>query len=443
MGSFNTTCFVSQQTIVPGAQAYIIPIYQSHNYNKIILEANGNIYEELGNYSSTCYPTSFWDYAGPIFKGKYDDYGCFVLNDTDENHNSLVVFFDSLLEKLFITQQGENEYHDLPIDFKTIYNYKKEYSFTELHEIWDKMWEVGQKGRLYISDFDNNPCQLQFSVIHEATANYLMNDFYNKGDDHRKEYFKNYIKKPLEEIFDDEKKSFFFISRLFSLERFNIGEGTGAYYHFYSDIGSLSEDIIKEYESEKLEDCLSELTEKLYNLFSTQIEHRYIHHALCLLNIKLSPMVYASQDYSNDIGIDYKKMVNNVNAKIIEEIKARWDEYDDEQEDKFILINVSFPDNLGLDTKIVKMISTDIDTFKKDLENKVNDYLETNKSLVISLNEGLKLSLNSSNDIMNSIHITEIPQEDYDIIVKYIGERSGPIISLLENEPVKLKNKMK
>ncbi len=37
MGSFNTTCLVSQQTIVPYAQCVIIPIQQQSTFNPVSL----------------------------------------------------------------------------------------------------------------------------------------------------------------------------------------------------------------------------------------------------------------------------------------------------------------------------------------------------------------------------------------------------------------------
>lgn len=39
------------------------------------------------------------------------------------------------------------------------------------------------------------------------------------------------------------------------------------------------------------------------------------------LNIKLSPMIYASQDYDNSAGKQYAKMIKTVNVQVVKEIK--------------------------------------------------------------------------------------------------------------------------
>lgn len=65
--------------------------------------------------------------------------------------------------------------------------------------------------------------------------------------------------------------------------------------------------------------------DKLFDLFKSQIDHRYIHVGLYWFNIKLSPMVYASQDYDNTTGKSFAKMVRSVGAQINKEIKQNRD----------------------------------------------------------------------------------------------------------------------
>lgn len=445
MGSFNTSCFVSQQTIVPEAESYILPIYQSHNYGKIEIELNGKEYEELGNYNSTCYPNAFWGYAGPLFKGKYDDYGCFILHEDIHNHINFLLFFDELYKNLFVTLQGNNEYHDLGIDFKSLYIPEKKYSFNELHEIWDKVWEVGQKGRLYIKDIMDAPCQLQFAVMHKATANSLIN--YVANEEERIEYFDKYIEQKLKMIFPDVHNNSFFISQLALLERFRIGEGSGEHFSFYSGMDYSCEDVIKRYESQKLEDCLKEIKEDLYDVFEVQIEHRYIYEALNCLNIKLSPMVYASQDYQNEIGIEYTKLVKEVNAKIVQELKEKYDDWEDcdDEEDKYVLIKFKYTseDNISVDTSLMKVINSNLNDFRDELEDKLKDYFQTQDSMDIFLSENTKVSIKSVENIMNNISISLLPQDEYELIVKHMGQRTGPFISFLETDSLKSKLKLK
>lgn len=55
MGSFNTACMVSQQVIVPGAEALILPIHQQATYNPVELVKDGEETSHYGFAHTTCY----------------------------------------------------------------------------------------------------------------------------------------------------------------------------------------------------------------------------------------------------------------------------------------------------------------------------------------------------------------------------------------------------
>lgn len=89
MGSFNTTWFISQQTISTDDSAVIFPISQQKTYRPIELSITQNGKTEqksrYGYANSTCYPTAFWSFEEPRFTGKYYDYGQFNLDTTPQN----------------------------------------------------------------------------------------------------------------------------------------------------------------------------------------------------------------------------------------------------------------------------------------------------------------------------------------------------------------------
>lgn len=77
-----------------------------------------------------------------------------------------------------------------------------------------------------------------------------------------------------------------------------------------------------------------QISEKLFVLLKDDLDHMYINFSLNLMDIKLSPMIYAGQDYDNETGNDYAKMIKEVNQKIKKEIKAKYSEDTEDTEDE-------------------------------------------------------------------------------------------------------------
>lgn len=337
MGSFNTTCFVSQQTIVPGAKCIILPIIQQSTYDEIELISPDNSFETsvLGHAHTTCYPTCYWGYYGPLITGTYYDYGKFEIDNSGENIKSLKFLFNKLLSDSFKTKQGENEYHDVAFDMSSLYSPETEYSFEQLIGIWDEIWMVTCEHRLFVRNYKHQPRSFQFAVMHQKSAEYLINMVSNeKSWDgmsyHQYNYFENFVKSKLGKFVDETKEVppellEFVFWRIESLDGYRVGDSEGS---FISSLYRSPNGVIDILQTMVSGD-FSKMPE-LFQLYKTQLDHRYIHRGLDDLNIKLSPMVYASQDYSNDIGSAFLEMVKNVNADINAEIKARYGEDDDE-----------------------------------------------------------------------------------------------------------------
>lgn len=347
MGSFNTTCFVSQQTIVPGAESMIFPIRQQATYQPVSIVLGEKEVSQYGHTSSTCYSTGFWSYAGPVIRGKYYDYGRFELLDTPSNKANLVSFFKYLSRNLFETKAGENQFHDLGMDFRSLYDHKADYAFDQLHGIWDKMWEVAQENRLFVRDYHDEPRSLGFAVMHHEAAKYLIDEVnkkknWNKVSFEQRSYFKRYMQDKLSEIMEfmtemgkeQAQAHRFFSLQASRMDNFGIGdqEGTNISGH-YSNVDNVVSAIEKHFGSEQFNGDLSdELIDALFEALKDNIDHRYINAGLNMFNLKLSPMVYASQDYSNDIGKSYAKMIAAVSEQVTLEIKANHgdDDFDEE-----------------------------------------------------------------------------------------------------------------
>ena len=332
MGSFNMTCFASQHTISTNNKAIIIPISQKATYNPVEISLGDLKISQYGFSHTSCYPDAFWGYAGPIIEGTYDDYGSFDLTDSEDNKRNIVTFFNILHEKLFKVEQGENSCHDLPIDFQSIYNPNTEYSFSELRSIWDCMWLVGQKNRLFIKE-KNSARQLQFALLHQKAYKFF--------ESYCKEL--TYNNKKIDEIFEDfiQSKQRFLLQPLKALENEGIEElkkesiidvldygvsslinfdnmNFGNSFHYWDLYDNKKEliEVIKDFYKKHPEDKkFNQITiAKIKKLCATSLKHRMIHIGMESFNIKLSPMTYGYQDYSNDVGKSFLKMIQKING---------------------------------------------------------------------------------------------------------------------------------
>lgn len=133
MGSFNTKCFVTQQMITPNTKSVIFPIIQNSTYEAADLVYGDKEIQKHGITSTTCYSDAFFEYAGPMFFGKYDDYGRFSIDKADNNHRSFLDFFNMLHKKSFVTKEGKSKYRDFSFNFKEMFDPQKKYEFNDFH----------------------------------------------------------------------------------------------------------------------------------------------------------------------------------------------------------------------------------------------------------------------------------------------------------------------
>ena len=117
MGSFNTTCFATQQTISEGNTCYVLPIKQNSGYNGVSLTKGEKTAVGSAVASSTCYSDCFWQPFGGFIKATYADYGQVEIDFTDEeNKNKVNALFKELNKSVFVTLAGENPSHDVPFN---------------------------------------------------------------------------------------------------------------------------------------------------------------------------------------------------------------------------------------------------------------------------------------------------------------------------------------
>jgi len=365
MGSFNTTCFASNQTIAPGDRCYILPIIQSHTSRPVDIKLGDKEFQCYGSANQTCYPDSFWRPFGGFIKAKYDDCGSVELLDTPVNRQRLVHFFFQLARRAAAIPQGKNRYHDVPFEFASFLETKtpelnemlmflrdepvtgkpsieSSTLMSELKAAWDYAVEAISEFRLFASDREKHPFQVQLTVIHKTAFNnliaFLEGEKNIKGESlTQRSFFDRNIAAPLEnvkecivklhealkdELPDDKRKELLRLL-LEGVQRSELLLDGG--------LCRMAELNGNAHPAETFETAapLSRYTtgktsvDEFFEELKPTLDARYVLAALELLNVHISPMIYASQDYSNSIGKEYARFVSATRAVVDEQRKNR------------------------------------------------------------------------------------------------------------------------
>lgn len=356
MGSFNTSCFVSRQTIAPGEHCMVIPIIQQATYRPMEVQSRGEKSELYGISSSVCYPTRFWTPVGSFIEAKYDDYGRFELIDTPLNRYKLADYLREALEKTPIVSKGENEYHDLPCDLLSFMQSNtpgllavfqargpiepdtSEQFFAQCVQCWDYIFEVAGKHRLFWRHYTGILRPSQFAVMHSVSFETLVASL-NAGFDWHKnsldmravfdaaieatdkslDEFASKVANPELNPEQLEMITVFRWSDMFKRLVFRIGEGEGAIYP--SEYEAFM-DASMAYRKKQI------TKDDLFAAIKPWLAIRYAYTEMSGLNLHFEPMIYAGQDYENEIGRAYAKFIRKVAKKIADDHRAanRWED---------------------------------------------------------------------------------------------------------------------
>ncbi len=334
MGSFNTSCFVSRQTIAPGDACMVIPIMQKSGYNPVALSYKGvELVNQYGVTSSTCYPTRFWVPVGSFFEAVYDDYGRVNLSDTPTNRFKLLDFIRQALEKTPVVSQGENTVHDVPYDLVTFMTDKApellayltargknaaelqaDLFFQQGVACWDYIYDVAQEQRMFWTNYLGVLRPMNFAIMHRASFDTLVSITSGwTGWDGVSYEMRPYLDAALDlakaaiarETNTFEQVHFGFAHLTERIRRVGGNEGS-AYPAEHLALDAVGHAYVN-----------GGLTgDQLFEYLKPWMEIRWACAALGNLNLHFEPVVYASQDYDNEIGQEYAKFVADVSRKV-------------------------------------------------------------------------------------------------------------------------------
>jgi hypothetical protein len=351
MGSFNTSCFVSRQTIAGGDPCRIVAIMQSRSWDDIELTYDGVKTQGAGFCSSTCYPDRFWRPVSNFIEAKYDDYGRFELADSPQTRSALGHFITDTLRQAPVVTQGDNEYHDVPFDLQafmakdapklfewltvkesTLDFHGDAAVFEELVKTWDYIWNVAQEERMFWADLRRRLVPMSFAVMHESAYQALIKIAEAPCSYRGKRDMRTHFDNSLRAMRDYQAEVAAEVAQA------PVDEGTARFHQRYA-----FNRFMDELKRAGAGNCLpmpgeakllyslqdpflaGELTEdQLFKALLPTLSARYVQGGLEELNLHFEPIVYATQDYSNEIGQAYAKLVSGISRQVTRAREVRY-----------------------------------------------------------------------------------------------------------------------
>jgi hypothetical protein len=320
MGSFNTTCFVSQQSIAPNDKVVIFPVSQARGYADLSLTIKG-VELSVNDYAySTCHPNAYWGFCGPLLTGTYNDYGAFLLDNNPTNIRMVKLFFDSVRDNAAQTAKGRNQYHENSFNPAEWYSRIDFSKISTIEEGWAELEALVDSRRVYLN-IGNKIRPLAFSVMHKAAADELI----RVGESDDTTFSASQTRKELV---------------LSAIESCPVGLPSAYWVLAMGDCGigeyeslslkSLYRSINNKYSKELEESILKygitspESWPLLMDEVRPNLDHRYISRGLELMEVHIEPMTTSGQDYDNDAGKKFFKLVQTVRKSLKEEAKKSY-----------------------------------------------------------------------------------------------------------------------
>lgn len=336
MGSFNTTCFASQQTIAPNDKCRVVAIRQSSTFNPVEVTFRGAKQSLYGVAYSTCYVDAFWKPITGLIPAEYDDYGRVKVTMNGRSKAELCELLGALLCDDIAVAQGENPSHDHAFNMKKFMSEKTPVLLGALQSrdttvitdedltvCWEHIWEIAQEHRLFISEYGRELRPLQFAIIHEDAYQSLV-DYKATQTTYRNQSMampafieraiasgRERAARYLEIISEREHKT-----EVKAMGAFAFSEGFREALRCGNDVlrHSVGDQYISIESGRFFDEKISQ--EQLVENIKEWLADRYALSSLDELGVRLSPIVYAGQDYDNSIGREYASFVANVSKRV-------------------------------------------------------------------------------------------------------------------------------
>ncbi|KWA84287.1 hypothetical protein WL29_23305 [Burkholderia ubonensis] len=346
MGSFNIKCGVSGQVIAEREKCRVMVILQQATYSPAQVVYRDEAHSLYGVRNSGGID-SLWSPMTGFLSGTYADYSKVTLDATPENQAILAEFFNGLYKEVALTQASER---DPAFDFKALVLEKapklhtalakqthpldslpaRELDLDEAMKLWDALQKATIHDRVFCVNGNKVLRPLKIAAVHEVTFHRLVAlaesiRMYDESTYARNDYFTRAFSNLKEELADvtcnDMKR---FVRKDLFRDTLRMGMPSKLSHSLLwafrrtLDVGVDAVADKGEPVSYFLEVCKG-LLDGLYAL-----------KGIDRLNVQLSPIEYAGQDYNNATGKLYAEFVAGASDEIC---AARRAEYGDDDMD--------------------------------------------------------------------------------------------------------------
>jgi hypothetical protein len=191
-----------------------------------------------------------------------------------------------------------------------------------LSEAWAYYEEVSQKNRVFMKGWaGDEPRQVQHAIIHAIAFNWLVDyagdaPARRAGFDTLFDEVMSRVKNP-----DPAVADMVAISLATKLDRLGFVEGLS-----FCEEDELEPLVARYFRSEISKD-------DFYEAVRPWFDSRFVMKALTGMNLRLTPLAFSHQDYSNELGQDYARFVAETCSQVTAGRKELYDEYDDDDEE--------------------------------------------------------------------------------------------------------------
>ena len=352
MGSGLVKCFITNQTIPEGIEVVVFPIIQNSTYRAVkLIDRQGKKLALPGPNNTTVYTNCLYSLQGVKFHTLADDYADNSFEDTLENKYSFILMLQYLYQYSLTTVEGENEYHDLAFDIKKFikkhkinlgeikerpankygpaYKYMDFYKCTnpdllkslsvkKMNEMYEKLLELADKNRIFVQEHSECATVFKFAICLKSAYDYMIK---NAEPSYGLRNFDAQVTSVVNSLASakDSDMNRFRVAELFT----RIGDGESTNHDYMSLVYDLMDKLPKKITEKDIINMKNQLP-FLFDIIKFQ----------AFLNqnqILIQPITGYQQDYQNEDGNNFVKLVAHCNQQVGEFLKEKYGEFEDEE----------------------------------------------------------------------------------------------------------------
>jgi hypothetical protein len=382
VGSFNTICFASRQTISPGDGCLVMPVMGRTDYSPLTLSREGREDRVFPMSGYRCYPDSFWTPLWGFFEAVYDDYGRVSLMDSVQARRRLVAYFAHMVEKE-VANEGESlsgfleedapalsaliaalnapaTFENRTEEVASVFDYSRRLPksalkgkslWAEITGTWEYLWDQAMENQLYIEratarwslGAKGMPeaqrisvfAPVQFSIVHRAAADYMIGWLEKQkgpsGSFRQREVVARGLAASntlamLREEAGRRKKGKLrpeaeidAVASGYLLAWLEFGPFIEGFANF-EGIHYNEEDGLRPLFAAYADKVITE--DEFFEVVQPMLDTRYIMAGLESMNLRIEPVVTTGQDYENELGRSFAKFIRNTSAAVSRQRKA-------------------------------------------------------------------------------------------------------------------------